>query len=345
MPKIALLTGPRRIEVRERPPLEPAPNDVVVAVEAAGICGTDLALFSGEYRVKLPLVPGHEFVGKVTAAGQNVDPRWIGKRVAAEINNTCFACKWEPLCRACRLGLPTHCQRRTVTGIIDRDGAFAEEIAVPAGTLHEIPAALDSRAAVLVEPLAAALQTFNLTPLRGNEAVAVLGAGRLGILIIFAAVLRGLRVVAVSASESKRDRAMDFGAFAACTPGQAEQTIKKETEGLGIDIVVDATGNPEGLELAMRLVRPRGTIALKTTCGLPAREIDATKIAVDEIRVQGSRCGAYPPAIELLVKHQGQLQKLVTRITGLNDAQDALLAARAENKVIFQIACFRENRL
>jgi len=233
MPKIAQLTATRNIVIKDRVPLIANENEVIIAVETAGICGTDLALFSGDYPVPLPLVCGHEFVGTVKSIGDGADKRWLGRRVTAEINNTCKAYNRSPVCHACKIGMPGHCQKRTVTGIIHHDGAFAEEVAVAVGTLHEIPENMESATAALTEPLAAALQTFEMSPVTQEDTVVVIGPGRLGILIVFAAALKGCRVIAVSRSEAKRQRSMGFGAFQAFSPEQAEGTIREITGGLG----------------------------------------------------------------------------------------------------------------
>ncbi len=337
MPKIAQLTAPRKIEIKDREALTPGPQEVVVGVETAGVCGTDLALFSGDYPVPLPLVCGHEFVGTVKSIGEGVDKSWLGRRVTAEINNTCKAYNMSEVCPACELGMPSHCQKRTVTGIINHDGAFAEEVLVAAGTLHEIPENLDPVTAALTEPLAAALQTFEMSPITKGETVVVLGPGRLGILIVFAAALKGCHVIAVSRSEQKRKRALGFGASQACTPEDAEPAIKALTQGLGANVVVDATGNPDGITQALSLVRPRGIISAKTTCGLPAHGLDMTKLVVDEVRIQGSRCGPFTPALKILEKHQDQLKTLITSIRPLAEAQNALESAYSENKVLIKI--------
>jgi threonine dehydrogenase-like Zn-dependent dehydrogenase len=337
MPKIAQLTAARTIEIKDREPLTPGPHEVVISVETAGVCGTDLALFSGDYPVPLPLVCGHEFVGIVKSIGEGGDKRWLGRRVTAEINNTCVAYSRSPLCRACELGMPEHCQKRTVTGIIAHDGAFAEEVAVAQGTLHEIPDNLDPIVAALTEPLAAALQTFEMSPITGKETVVVCGPGRLGILIVFVAALKGCRVIVVSHSQAKRQRALNFGASQACSPQEAEPVIKAFTDGLGADIVVDATGQPDGITQALSLVRPRGIVSVKTTCGLPAQGLDMTKLVVDEIRLQGSRCGPFEPALKILAEHQGSLKTLITSVRPLAEAQEALETATSENKVMLRM--------
>lgn len=343
MPKAAVLTANRRIEIQDRPSLKALPKTAVVAVEHAGICSTDLALFSGDYPVPLPLVCGHEFTGTVTSFGEGVDEDWLGKKVTAEINNICRTLSPNSLCQACDKGLSNHCLKRTVTGIIDKDGAFAEEVMVPSANLHVIPDHLDPLVATLAEPMAAALQTFIMTPIRGNESgeepdtVVVIGPGRLGILIVFAACLKRLRVFAVSRSEEKRNRALKFGAVEAWSPEEAEVLINSRTNGLGADIVVDATGHPEGIATAMSLVRPGGTISAKTTCGLPAQGLDMTKLVVNEINLQGSRCGPFQPAIEILTRHQQRLKSLITSILPLSHAQEAIESAYKEDKVILQM--------
>ncbi len=337
MPKIAQLTAARTIVIHDRPPLIAKENEAIIGVETAGVCGTDLALFSGDYPVPLPLVCGHEFVGRVQSIGEGVDNRWLGRRVTAEINNTCKAYNRSPLCQACQIGMSAHCQQRTVTGIIHHDGAFAEEVTVAQGTLHEIPDGMESTVAALTEPLAAALQTFEMSPVTGKETVVVIGPGRLGVLIVFVAALKGCRVISVSRSEAKRRRSLAFGASQALSPEQACDGVKEITGGLGADIVVDATGQPNGITQALSLVRPRGIISVKTTCGLPAQGLDMTKLVVDEIRLQGSRCGPFGLALKILEEHQKKLKTLITSTRPLAEAQQALESATQEDKVLLRM--------
>ncbi len=337
MPRIAQLIAPGKIQIQDSIHLKAGPGEAVIQVKHAGICGTDLALFQGDYPVPLPHVCGHEFAGIVNQVGEGVDHKWIGKTVTAEINNTCVTYNRKSLCSACSKGLSSHCLERTVTGIIEHNGAFAEEVNVAAGTLHEIPDSIDPLTATLTEPLAAALQTFVMSPVTGEENLVVLGPGRLGILVTFVAALKGLNVLAVSRSQSKQQRAMDYGAKWACSPEEAEFLIKEKTEGLGADLVVDTTGNPDGISQALKLVRPRGTVCCKTTCGLPAKGLDITKLVVDEVRLQGSRCGPFEPALEILKTHHKKLRSLITSTRSLNDTQQALESASKENKVVINI--------
>ncbi|MEE2987778.1 MAG: alcohol dehydrogenase catalytic domain-containing protein [Nitrospinota bacterium] len=338
--KSAVLTAPGKIEIQDKEQLTPEAHEVVISVETTGICGTDLALFSGDYLVKLPAVCGHEFVGTVKSVGKGVDKCWVGRRVTAEINNTCIAYKRAQPCLACSRGMPGHCLERTVTGIINHSGAFSEEVKVAAGTLHKIPEALDPFTAVLTEPLAAALQTYEMTPVQGDETVVVLGSGRLGILIVFVSMIKGLKVIAISRSENKRQRALEFGAKEIVDPDHGEELVKEKTGGLGADIVIDATGSQNGLQQAQQLVRPRGVISVKTTCGkaMPVGgEFDTTKFVVDEVRLQGSRCGPFAPALDLLTRHQDKLKKLITSTRPLDETQQALESAWTEDKVILKI--------
>lgn len=337
MPRIAQLIAPGKIEIQNTPSLQAGPGEAVIRVQHAGVCGTDLALFHGDYPVPLPHVCGHEFTGTVKEVGQAVDTQWISKTITAEINNTCIAYNRKPLCAACENGLAAHCLERTVTGIIQHPGAFAEEVVIAAGALHEISESIDPMTATLTEPLAAALQTFVMSPVTGKETIVVIGPGRLGILIVFVAALKGLKVLAVSRSQSKQDRALDYGATWACPPDEAEALIREKTQGLGADLVADATGNPDGITQALKLVRPRGTVCCKTTCGLPATGLDMTKLVVDEVSLQGSRCGPFEPALEILKAHHAKLKKLITSTRPFEETQDALVSASKENKVVISM--------
>jgi threonine dehydrogenase-like Zn-dependent dehydrogenase len=337
MPRIAQLKSPGQIELLEREPLKAGPGEAVIQVQYAGICGTDLALFHGDYPVPLPHVCGHEFMGQVTETGEGVGSKWIGKAVTAEINNTYLAYGKKDLCIACEKGVPSHCQTRTVTGIISHSGAFTDEVKVAAGTLHEVPSNVDPLIATLTEPLAAALQTFVMSPMQKNDTLVVIGPGRLGILIIFAASLRGIKTIAVSRSKTKRNRAIQFGAQHAFAPEDAMDKIHNATEGLGAEMVVDTTGNPDGITQALKLVRPQGTIACKTTCGLPATGLDMTQLVVEEIRLQGSRCGPFEPAIEIIRTHQQKLKSLISSTRPLEEIQAPLEAAAKEDKVVLNM--------
>jgi len=363
----AVLTAPQKVDLREAPfPPKLEANEVLIEVAAAGICGTDLAIYSGEYRVPLPLVLGHEFSGRVVESSAGARGKWlVGRWVTAEINNTCVAYGRRSRCEACRRGLPTHCQRRTVVGIVGHDGAFAQYLRVPIGSVHVLPRVISPKAGVFVEPLAAAIRTFELTPLAGGETVVVLGCGRLGKLIALVAHKLGARVIAVGRTATKiaavaeyaselvalGDHALEFPPQAVpkrknggrlrvqrlANAGELQMLVMDRTRGLGADVVVEATGCAQNLELALKLVRPRGTIALKSTPGVPMERWDTTMTAVDEVCIQGSRCGPFDKAIAFMEEHGVPNESWITAEFPLEQCAEALEAARTQPKVVLTI--------
>ncbi|MDP2898661.1 MAG: alcohol dehydrogenase catalytic domain-containing protein [bacterium] len=336
--KAAVLDSPGHIRMERRSVALPREKEVLIHVAYAGICGTDIAIRSGQYVVRLPLVLGHEFTGYVEAVGSQVPRDLIGKLVTAEINNTCLSYDRPEKCPACRRGFPNHCMRRTVLGIVNADGVFAEIVRAPFRNVHLLPETISPEEGVFVEPLAAAIRTFELSPVNEGDVVVVLGVGRLGTLLCAVAKERGATVVAVDRNENALERARDFGADHVFlgTAEQAAAQVKSLTEGLGADMVIDATGRSSGLNDALSLVRPRGVVAVKTTCGIPSPPVDATCVAVDEIRIQGSRCGPFPKAIEMLAASRINLAPLISSIFPLNALSDAIQAARTETKVLIK---------
>lgn len=260
------------------PPL--ADGEAAVRVRLAGICGTDLELRRGYY--PFTGVPGHEFVGIVAEAPSA--PEWIGRRVVGEINAACGTCA------TCRAGRRTHCPARTVLGIRGRAGAFAERLALPLLNLHEVPAAVSDEEAVFTEPLAAALQIQAQVPLRADQRVLVLGAGRLGTLVARTLARTGAQVRVAARLPARRDQLRAAG---------VDAVAPEEVLAASADVVVDCTGHPEGFAAARAAVRARGTIVLKSTYAGEA-PVNLSSVVVDEITVVGSRCGAFAPALELL---------------------------------------------
>jgi len=334
--RAAVLVAPQRIELREMQLPEIGPYEALVRVHAAGVCGTDLAIHDGGYPVPLPLILGHEWVGTVEAVGEAGDRELLGKRVVGEINNHCLALGREALCGACAAGLPTHCLTRTVTGIVNRQGAFAERLVVPTANLRPVPAAMSDKAAVFLEPLAAALQTFAMTPLQSGETIVVLGCGRLGVLVALVAERLGGKVMAFSDRHEYCELAERLGVKATFepSPNRIVEAVKNATNGLGADIVVEATGSPDGLALALDCVRPRGTIALKSTPGRPVERFDLTRAVVNEVRLQGSRCGNFREAIQFWERHRPPLERLIVAEFPLDQIRDALARAHDPGKVL-----------
>jgi threonine dehydrogenase-like Zn-dependent dehydrogenase len=287
---------------RDLPEPVPAPGEVVLRVRMAGICDTDLQLARGYMGFRGVL--GHEF------AGEAAD----GRRVTAEINNACHAC---PTCAA---GRPGHCPNRTVLGIVAHDGAMADLVAVPGRNLHAIPDAIDDREAVFIEPLAAAYRIAEQLPLGPDVRAAVLGDGKLGLLCAWVLRDAGARVRLVGKHPEKLARAGEGVAT----------TLLDEAGALGrpFDLVVEATGSPTGLATALGLVRPCGTVVLKTTVAGP-HEVNLAPAVVDEVRVIGSRCGPFPRAIEALRDRRIDVRPLIEREFPLDEAEAAFAAASA----------------
>lgn len=315
----------------------PEPHEVRVRVLCAGVCGTDLALFSGQYPVPLPCVMGHEFVGVIEEVGADVHHRWVGRRVAVEIN-VCdeYSQGDGEACPTCGALNPGHCDKRTVIGIIQAPGAFARYLYAPVSNLHVLPDSVDDQTAVLVEPVAAAIQTFVMCPLdKGHrQRVVVLGAGRLGLLIIAVAASEGAEVIAVSRTAERLELARKFGAHHAFQAGpDLESQIRSVNDGKLADIVVEVTGNPAGLGDALKLVRPRGTVCLKTTVGEPS-VVDLTKVVVDEIQLSASRCGPFAEAIHFLERHPLPLKEWIRASYPLEQLSDAMEEAKLPGKVL-----------
>jgi 2-desacetyl-2-hydroxyethyl bacteriochlorophyllide A dehydrogenase len=300
--KALYFDGTLSLRETERP--QRAPGEALLAVTLAGICGTDRQILNG-YSV-FRGIPGHEFVGEVVECD---DPSWIGKRVVGEINVTCGSCEW------CRRGLGRHCQCRTVMGIINRPGAFAEFVALPAANLHQVPAEIPDEAAVFTEPLAAACAILEQMPIPPSTRVAVLGDGRLGLLV--AQVLRQAHaeVTVIGRHDDKLGLARGWG-MSVVHAGEQSSVAKSFT------VVVEATGSPQGLDQALRIVEPRGTVVMKSTFHALAH-FDTAKLVVNEVTLLGSRCGKFPMAIDLLRSQRVKVQELISRTFPLEAGLEA----------------------
>jgi 2-desacetyl-2-hydroxyethyl bacteriochlorophyllide A dehydrogenase len=270
-----------RLSLRDDLPIpEPTPSQALIKVLRAGICATDLEMVRGYYPFQGIL--GHEFVGQVVSAPGHADR--VGQRVVGEINIACGACA------TCRRGYRTHCEHRKVLGIRGYHGAFAEYLLLPLENLHVVPPGLPDDVAVFCEPLAAAVEILEQVHIRPNERVCLIGAGRLGQLIARVLKLSGVNLGVVARYQSQVDL-LNGLAVNILTESQVNDEH--------FDIVIEATGSPDGFDLARSAVCPKGTIILKSTFKA-AMSIDISRIVVDEITVIGSRCGPFRPAIDLL---------------------------------------------
>src|SRR6266478_6597680 len=259
----------------------------LLRVRLAGICNTDVEILRGYHNFRG--TPGHEFVGEVQevrGVSAAVKNRWIGKRVAGEINIACRAFGFRPICRFCKRGLTRHCERRKVLGIVAHDGAFAEYLTLPIENLHAIPDSISDEMAVFVEPLAAACEILDQVNIKQFREAAVLGDGKLAQLI--ARVLRTAlpRVVMYGKHRSKLALARRAGIGTRRVHGDAADANRIQEE---YALVVEATGSSSGLTLAQHMTEPRGTLILKSTFH-GAAPVETWPIVVKEITVIGSRC-------------------------------------------------------
>jgi 2-desacetyl-2-hydroxyethyl bacteriochlorophyllide A dehydrogenase len=281
----AVLTGPRALRVSAVHDPVPRAGEVVVRVAAAGICGTDYRIWTGERQVRYPLIPGHEFIGDVVAVGAGVERPVVGDRVAVEPNWGCGACD------LCRDGSGNLCLGRTAVGI-DRDGGFAELAVLPARACWTGPSELPTDVLLFAEPLAVVARAVGRAAPRSGETAAVVGAGTLGLLALQILRAKGCRVLVVGRTERRLDLARTLGADAtAAGSGQAIADTARELSGRdGVDLVVETAGSAEAVELCLGqvgFVRPGGRVVLT---GLPhaASRVDFFWIVRREIDVRGS---------------------------------------------------------
>ena len=309
----------------------------LVRVRLAGICNTDIEILRGYHGFRG--TPGHEFVGEVAevcGVASRQRASWVGRRVAGEINVSCSAYGYRPVCDFCQRGLKAHCARRTVLGIVGHDGAFAEYLALPLENLHPLPDSVGDEQAVFVEPLAAACEVLEQVNVSEFGEAAVLGDGKLAQLI--ARVLRTKipRVVMYGKHEDKL--ALTRRAKISTRKVRADASDLKRVKD-HYPLVVEATGSPRGFALAQHITRPRGTLVLKSTFhGAAALEI--WPMVVKEITVVGSRCGPFAKAIELLRSGRIEPRPLITRTFPLGEASRAMHFAQQAGvmKVLLKVS-------
>jgi threonine dehydrogenase-like Zn-dependent dehydrogenase len=296
-----------RFDARHPEP-QPDDGDALLRVRQAGICATDLEITKGYMGFRGVL--GHEFVADVVEAP---DKNLVGQRVVGEINVVCGRCD------LCLSGLSNHCRNRSVLGIVNHDGAFADRVRLPATNLHVLPRTIDDDHAVFIEPLAAAFQVLKQIKLDGRKWVTVLGDGRLGLLV--AQVLRnaGCPVRVIGKHPEK---------LALCERWQIrsrplDDIIPRHDQ----DVIVDCTGSAAGLELAIQMVRPRGTVVLKSTLAA-GKPLNLAPAVVDEITIIGSRCGPFREAIRALSEREVDVTSLIYRRMKLEQGVEAMDLAR-----------------
>lgn len=283
--------------------------NALVRVKLAGICGTDLQLVKGYSNFSG--IPGHEFVGEVVAAP--AAEHLLGQRVVANINISCGQCA------LCLHGMPSHCQQRRVLGIRQHDGAFAQYVQVPVQNLYPVPDAVSDEKAVFAEPLAAALEILEQIAIQPQHRVLILGAGRLGQLIAQVFATQPCQAFVVPRYPRQRqllEQLIEQGA------SRLQAVALDGIEPHSMDIVIEATGSSAGLQAALQIVRPRGTIVLKSTYAQPS-ELDCAQLVVHEISLLGSRCGPMDKAIEWLAQERVNPLTLLETKFPLHDIEAA----------------------
>jgi threonine dehydrogenase-like Zn-dependent dehydrogenase len=278
----------------------------------AGICATDLQLVKGYMDFKGVL--GHEFVGTVVSGLANLK----NKRVACEINVVCRKCA------LCLAGLATHCQNRTVLGISNQDGCFADYVVTPEHNLHPLPDSVSDEEAVFVEPLAAAYQVLAQCPVDERTKVTVIGSGRLGLLVAQALKTKGCKLTVVG----RNKKTLTFCEKKGIQSIHVDKLVPKQDR----DVVVECSGAAEGLTIAMELVRPRGTIVLKSTYA-EAGALNLTPIVVNEVSLLGSRCGPFGEAINALARQAVDVRSMISKSFPIEKALEAFKAAEDRNNV------------
>ena len=307
------------LRVQEQYPA-PQPSDerALVRVRLAGVCSTDLQILKGYMDFRG--VPGHEFVGEVHEG----PAEWLGKRVVAEINFGCGRCE------ACERGMQRHCPTRQVMGILGADGSFAEYLAVPLANLHAVPDSVPDEAAVFTEPLAAAFEILEQIPVKPGIQTVVFGDGKLGLLCAFVLHQAGAAVTIVGRHDAKLALARTAGIRAVDLSDWQPQAV---------ELVVEATGSPTGLQRAMAAVRPRGTLVLKSTL-VEDHTLSLAPLVINEVTVVGSRCGLFPPALDALAHSRIPVTALIEAAYPLSAGLQALnhAARRGTRKVLLRAA-------
>jgi threonine dehydrogenase-like Zn-dependent dehydrogenase len=320
----ALVLTAAGLELQYNRPLpSPAEDEALICVHLAGVCATDIELTRG-YKGGFRGILGHEFVGTVVAAAGHEE--WLGQRVVGEINIGCGKCD------LCRSGLAKHCRQRAALGIQRRNGAFAEFMTLPVANLHAVPAEVSDEEAVFVEPLAAAFEILEQVKIEPHMRVIVQGDGRLGLLCAAVLATTGCDLTVVG---RHADKLALVAADKRIRTLVVSDEVYAELYTNPADVVVEATGSPRGFEAALSLVRPQGTIVLKSTFAEQLPQFDISKLVVDEISLVGSRCGPFGRALDAIAAHTVDVRRLISGRYPLSDGPAAF--AHAGKKGVLKV--------
>jgi len=291
-----------KLSVKEVPVPTPKQGEVLIRIRYSSICNTDLEIVQGYMGYKGIL--GHEFVGEVVSEKS----RLFGKDVVGEINISCGRCYM------CQTGRKNHCTNRSVLGIFEHAGTFAEYLVLPEKNLHIVPPNVDLPAAVFTEPLAAALEIFEQTKINPTDNVFIFGAGKLGLLITQVFRLSGCDYSLFDTNPGKVKFARGLG-----LPAKLLSDLSSDERA---EVCVDCTGSPDGIGVALMHLRPRGKLILKTTVADPAK-VDLNQIVINELNIIGSRCGVFEPALSLLSQKLVDVEPMITKIFPFAEIEEA----------------------
>ena len=316
----ALWLENQTLQLRSDVPIpSPAPGEVLIRVLSAGICNTDVELLHGYYPYQG--IIGHEFVGIVEEGPKELH----GRRVVGDINAACGHCHY------CQTGLRNHCENRSVLGIVNRNGAFADYLTLPIENIYPVPDSISTAIATFTEPLAAALEIQEQIEIKSSDRVVVIGDGKLGQLIAQTLALTNCHLLIIGRHEDKlaplKKRGIRIG-------------TQTDLEPRSFDIAVDCTGNPSGFDLALSALRPRGTLVLKSTY-TGKLKLDASALVVDEITLVGSRCGPFEKALDVLAQQAIDVSYLIQAEYPLSKALDAM--SHAQQKGVLKVLIHPDN--
>jgi len=299
-------------------PIPKKQDEALIRVVKSGICNTDLEIINGYAGFEGTI--GHEFVGVVEESAGS--PEWAGKRVVGEINVGCNKCE------LCKSGDSRHCAKRTVLGIINREGCHAELLTLPTRNLVEVPDEISDNEAIFAEPLAAAYGITEQVNITSDMKVGVIGDGKLGILCAWSLALRTDRLYLIGKHQNKLETAEKEN-----VEGVMLENASKLNR--SFDVVVEASGSESGFATALDLLKPRGKLVLKSTFhGMPKWE--AWRVVVDEITIVGSRCGIFSPVLDLLKDKAIDVEDLISEEFSLKDGVKAI--KKAEKKGVMKVA-------
>jgi threonine dehydrogenase-like Zn-dependent dehydrogenase len=286
------------------------PQEALIEVKMAGICNTDIEITKG-YK-GFTGIAGHEFTGIVRAVNSS-DKTWIGRRVVGDINCACN----RPDCYYCQKNLGRHCPERTTLGIKGRNGCFAEYITLPVENLLEVPDCVADEMAVFTEPLAAGFEILEQVDFTSDHEVLIVGDGKLGLLINHALGTTSARITHVGKHAEK----LRLVAGSDCKTILLHEMPEKK-----YDVVVEATGSPEGFNFSVAHTKPRGKLVLKSTIA-SGHKTDMNPVVVNEITIIGSRCGLFAPALDYLASGV-DLMPMISGIYPFEKALEAFEAAK-----------------